>query len=486
MRGLGRIARAVVCVLAFFSVGGAASAPASAQKNPPQAKPGEAAKPKPFDVCKGLTGGNAPTKVAACTEAIKDGKLAPQDQALAYLNRGLSESGPGSEARSKDDYKAAIRIFNELILGSPMNPYYYTQRGVIYQTIGEADRAILDYSDAIRLAPRETYPLINRGVLLYLRKDNNEGAIADLTAALKLKPCEVSAWANRGIVYKRKGEIDRAITDFSDGIKCLPPKIEPIKQNLVPDAITSQLSTQTPEQNNLALQAAFIHFQRGLAYYDKQQYDKAIADFTEAIRINPADASGYVGRGAAYLNKDELYRAIADFSEALKLSPGQAFAHLQRGIAYHRIGETDKALADFGEAIRQGMQTSDLLRLVNQAERGKDPELARTADQVAHAYYQRGMALIDKQDYEGALNDFNMTMRINPKEPRAYLGRGAAHLKKGDVKQAVADLDEAIKLAPGLAFDYFERGTAYHAVDDFQHAIADYSEAIRLDPKDPI
>ena len=132
------------------------------------------------------------------------------------------------------------------------------------------------------------------------------------------------------------------------------------------------------------------------------------------------------------------------------------------------------------------MQTSDLLRLVNQAERGKDPELARTADQVAHAYYQRGMALIDKQDYEGALNDFNMTMRINPKEPRAYLGRGAANLKKGDVKQAVADLDEAIKLAPGLAFAYFERGTAYHAVDDFQHAIADYSEAIRLDPKDPI
>src|SRR5918995_1696383 len=174
MRGLGRIARAVVCVLAFFSVGGAASAPAAAKKNPPQAKPGEPAKPKPFDVCKGLTGGNAPTKVAACTEAIKDGKLAPQDQALAYLNRGLSESGPGSEARSKDDYKAAIRIFNELILGSPMQPYYYTQRGVIYQTIGEADRAI-----------------------------------PDLTAALKLKPCEVSAWANRGIVYKRKGEIDR-------------------------------------------------------------------------------------------------------------------------------------------------------------------------------------------------------------------------------------------------------------------------------------
>ena len=56
--------------------------------------------PGPFDVCKGLTGADAPTKVAACTEAIKDGKLAPNDLALAHLNRGLSESGPGSEQRS--------------------------------------------------------------------------------------------------------------------------------------------------------------------------------------------------------------------------------------------------------------------------------------------------------------------------------------------------------------------------------------------------
>ena len=51
-------------------------------------------------------------------------------------------------------------------------------------------------------------------------------------------------------------------------------------------------------------------------------------------------------------------------------------ALINRGITYRQKSETDKAIADFSEAIRQGMQTSDLLRLVNQAERGKDPELA--------------------------------------------------------------------------------------------------------------
>jgi len=420
---LGRVASIVACAVAIgVGDGIAVSALAQPKPAPPQTKPGEPAKPTPFDVCKGLTGADAPTKVEACTEAIKDGKLAPSDQALAYLNRGLSESGPGSETRSKDDYKAALRIFNDLIVGSPMNPYYYTQRGVIYQTIGEADRAILDYSDAIRLAPRETYPLINRGVLLYLRKDNNEGAIADLTAALKLRPCEVSAWANRGIVYKRKGEIDRAIADFSDGIKCLPPKIEPTRQNLVPDAITNQLSTQHREQNDLVLQAAFIHFQRGLAYYDKLQYDKSIADFSEAIRLNPADASGYVGRGAAYLAKDDLHRAIADFGEALRLSPGQAFAHLQRGIAYHRVGESDRALEDYGEAIKLTP---------------KDPT----------PYVNRGILYYTKKgQYEAAINDFDRALQLNPKEVNALINRGVTYRQRSETDKALADFGEAIRL----------------------------------------
>ena len=96
----------------------------------------------------------------------------------------------------------------------------------------------------------------------------------------------------------------------------------------------------------------------------------------------PPIASGYVGRGAAYLNKDELHRAIADFSEALRLSPGQAFAHLQRGIAYHRIGEPDKALEDYSEAIKLTP---------------KDPT----------PYVNRGIVYYTKKgQYEAAINDF--------------------------------------------------------------------------------
>ncbi len=557
------VARVIACAAAVGWLGVALPASALAQQRAPQGtaqpqakKEVEAPKAKPFDVCQGMTGATAAEKVTACTQAITEGKLAGGELAAAYLNRGLAESGEGSDARSKADYRAAIRIFNDLILGSPMQPYYYTQRGVIYQTIGEADRAILDFSDAIRLAPRETFPLINRGVILYTKKDNNEGAIADLTAALKLKPCEVAAWANRGIVYRKKGEVDRAITDFNDGIKCLPPRIEPVRSLLAHDAVTSQLTSQQNQQqqdhNRLALMSAFIHFQRGLAFYDKNNYQKAIADFSEAIRLNPLDGSPYIGRGASYSVLQDFKKAIVDFDEALKLAPKQAFTHMQRGMAYHQTGDADRALADytaaheltpkdpsplvnrgiiyytkkgkfdaaiddfnealrlnpkeinalinrgvtyrqkndpdaaigdFGKAIDLGLQTASILKLVA---KDRDPQTAQLADQVSNAYYQRGMANIDKQNYDMAFADFGRALEISPKEARPHLGRGAALLRQNRVADALKDFDEAIRLAPGLPTVYFERGTAFHRVDDYVHAIADYTESIKLDPKEPL
>lgn len=559
MRGrVGRIVRAVACAVAAGWVGCGAAGPALAQAKPPQGQPPAAkaaqpAAPKPFDVCKGLTGANAQQKVVACTEAIKDGNLAGGDLALAYLNRGQAESGEGSEARSKADYRSAIRIFNELILAQPLNPYYYMQRGVVYQTIGEADRAILDFSDAHRIAPTQTFPLISRGVALYTRKDNNSGAIADFNAALKINPREMSAYINRGIVHRKLGELGKAIDDFTAAIKLLPPKIDPVSERVLPDAVAGQLSSQKElERNHIPLQAAFVYFQRGLSYYDKQEYDRAIADFSEAIRLNPNEGSAYVGRGATYLYKDELKKAIADFSEAIRLSPGQAFSYMQRGIAYHRTGDADQAIADYTEAhkltpkdpsplvnrgivyytkkgrfdaaiedfdealklnpkevnalinrgvtyrqkndpdraivdfnlaVDLGLQTASLLKLVA---KDRDPQTAQLADQVAHAYYQRGMALIDKQNYEEALLDFARALEITPKDSRPYLGRGAAYLKMNRMEEALKDLDEAVKISPGLSQVYFERGTAYHRVDDYARAIADYSESIKLDPKEPL
>jgi tetratricopeptide (TPR) repeat protein len=93
---------------------------------------------------------------------------------------------------------------------------------------------------------------------------------------------------------------------------------------------------------------------RGDAYYEKKEYDKAIGDYSEAIRISPNFASAFSHRGKTYCDKKEYDRAIKDFTEATRLTPLDADAFVDRAIAYNGKKEYGRAVADYDQAIRLG------------------------------------------------------------------------------------------------------------------------------------
>jgi len=64
-------------------------------------------------------------------------------------------------------------------------------------------------------------------------------------------------------------------------------------------------------------------FEKGNQFYDKGEYDKAIACYTEAIRLNPKFDDAYSNRGHAYGAKGEHDKEMADLKEALRLSAGR-------------------------------------------------------------------------------------------------------------------------------------------------------------------
>ena len=95
-----------------------------------------------------------------------------------------------------------------------------------------------------------------------------------------------------------------------------------------------------------------MYWERGLAYENKGEHDRAIADFTEAIRLDPKYDIEYYGRGLAYENKGDYDKAIPDYTEAIRLDPKDARAYWGRGVAYGKKDEIDKAITDLTEAIR--------------------------------------------------------------------------------------------------------------------------------------
>jgi len=61
------------------------------------------------------------------------------------------------------------------------------------------------------------------------------------------------------------------------------------------------------------------HYNRGIAYGKKGQYDQAISDFNKALEINPRYAEAYYSRGVAYYFKREYGKSWKDVEKAQSL-----------------------------------------------------------------------------------------------------------------------------------------------------------------------
>jgi tetratricopeptide (TPR) repeat protein len=108
------------------------------------------------------------------------------------------------------------------------------------------------------------------------------------------------------------------------------------------------------------LKGAYLN--RGNVYDLINEYQKAIADYTEAIRLDPQNANAYNNRGLSYKNLEEYDQAIADVNEAIRLNPEDAFSYQIRGVSYGALEEYEKASVDLYKAADLYQQQGDRYR----------------------------------------------------------------------------------------------------------------------------
>jgi tetratricopeptide (TPR) repeat protein len=199
---------------------------------------------------------------------------------------------------------------------------------------------------------------------------------------------------------------------------------------------------------------------RGGAWTDKREYDRAITDYSEAIKLNPKFAFAYNNRGITWTLKGEFDRAIADFDEAIRLNPKLAGPYSSRGVAWKEKGDLDRAFADYDEAIRLDAK-------------------------YATAYLNRGFAWLKMGEYDHAIADFTEVIRLAPNNSlasKAYASRGEVWQLEGDLDRALADQDRAIALFPEGVLIYIKRGDTLRYTGEFRRAIADHEQALRDQP----
>jgi tetratricopeptide (TPR) repeat protein len=88
------------------------------------------------------------------------------------------------------------------------------------------------------------------------------------------------------------------------------------------------------------------HSSKSTLKFNKKDSDRAIADFTKAIELDPTFDLVYLNRGSEYLTRKEYESAVADFTKAIELQPGIEFLYSLRADAYDKMGRKDLAAAD--------------------------------------------------------------------------------------------------------------------------------------------
>jgi Caspase domain/TPR repeat/Tetratricopeptide repeat len=100
---------------------------------------------------------------------------------------------------------------------------------------------------------------------------------------------------------------------------------------------------------------------RGVAYQRKGDFERALIEFGEALRIAPESVRPDTARADAYTERGDYDRAIADCNEAIRLDPKKSELYHHRANAYNAKGDTDRAIADYNEAIRLDPQDPEPL-----------------------------------------------------------------------------------------------------------------------------
>jgi lipoprotein NlpI len=170
---------------------------------------------------------------------------------------------------------------------------------------------------------------------------------------------------------------------------------------------------------------ASTHYNRGVVYLAIGDFDKAIADFSEAIRINPRLFMAYQNRGVAHQVRGEHGLALADAQRALSLCrehPGfhgyLPDLHVNRAISYKFLGEFDRAMDEAELALR-----------VN--------------PRFAAAYGERGVIHQQEGRHERGMDDFTFALELQPRNALFLRSRGCGYFYTGDFARAAVDLDRS-------------------------------------------
>jgi tetratricopeptide (TPR) repeat protein len=223
------------------------------------------------------------------------------------------------------------------------------------------------------------------------------------------------------------------------------------------------------------------YFGRGFSRSQTNDRAGAIADYSEAIKLDPTDAMSFNNRGAQQRDNNNIVEALRDFEQAIRLTPNgaNALAIANKADILRVQGKLSEAQTEIKKALDvdrnnnharsiQDKIIADMKALEVAQQAGPDLPLCRSSqaamqsrgeacdrlikrgslppELMAAAHVGRAWMRENAKDIAGAIADYSETVRLDPSNADAFNNRGGLLLQRGELVDALRNFDEALKV----------------------------------------
>lgn len=321
------------------------------------------------------------------------------------------------KAQQQEQYAEAVEYYTKAIAFNDTVPDLFFNRSIVYQKLGQDNKALFDLKKVLKLNPKDADAYYNKAMIAYNQNKTHQ-AMRDFDKAIQNNSNHYNAYYYKGQILYKKKKYQEALNNFTYSIQ-IKPAIKSITQ-------------------------------RALTFIKLKNYEGAIIDFNLILDREPENTDALYNRALVYDILERNTEALADFNKLLEIDFENIEAYLHRGNIYKEQEQWDLALDDLDFYIANAKNPSD------------------------DAYGIRGIINLSKRHYANAIQDLNKAIGLNPKYAEYYFYLGLTFNKVEKYEEALKYVTQAIQLDDSIASYFLTRSQIHQKLGDSESSTSDY------------